>query len=559
MSAAPAGHPGRTTEPAGRAGGTPGPDGSGTTPAARGHSRAELAGLYAAIAAVAATMAVLGWWGLARQNSMGNDEVATRWAALLPLHELFHLLGHLDAVHGLYYLVMHHWVAVGSSPSLLRVPSVIAMMVAGVLTVILARQLTGSVWAGLFAGLIMVLTPSISFYAQTARSYAMVLACVAGTTLMLLSALRAEAGTLAGVRWRWAGYAALVALGAYLNELSLLVLVAHGMTVLLARYGLPVVWRWLTAAIAGTVLAVPVLLYSSIQQGAIGWIGHPSWPGIRLLLQDYFGATAAAVVLLAICVVAAVLPERAAWPARLGGRPGSAVRPWWRRTGVSLPSVAVPLLLGPAVILIVGSYLFHPLFVDRYVLYGEVGATLLAGGGAYRIGCWLSAAASSRQGQAAGGWRALAWVPGLLLCAGLLVSQLGPQHAIRTPGSRLYDFGGPSRYIGANARTGDGILFFGTLYRKAELGYPADFRHTTDFAMAVSPLHAGNFRGSDKPFTLTGPLMRHYRRIWVYGLRPSQRIPAGPLRDESLELFRDYTLATFRQYHNIAVTLWVRR
>jgi len=31
------------------------------------------------------------------------------------------------------------------------------------------------------------------------------------------------------------------------------------------------------------------------------------------------------------------------------------------------------------------------------------------------------------------------------------------------------------------------------------------------------------------------------------------------LRDESLELFRDYTLATFRQYHNIAVTLWVRR
>jgi len=145
VSAAPAGHRGRAAAPASRADGTPGPDGSGAAPAPAGRGRAGRTGLYAAIAAVAATMAVLGWWGLARQNSMGNDEVATRWAALLPLHQLFHLLSHLDAVHGLYYLVMHPWVAAGSSPALLRVPSVLAMMVAGALTVILARQLTGSV------------------------------------------------------------------------------------------------------------------------------------------------------------------------------------------------------------------------------------------------------------------------------------------------------------------------------------------------------------------------------------------------------------------------------
>jgi mannosyltransferase len=201
----------------------------------------------------------------------------------------------------------------------------------------------------------------------------------------------------------------------------------------------------------------------------------------------------------------------------------------------------------------------HPLFVDRYVLYGEAGAALLAGGGAYRIGRWLSGAAGDRWGLPGGGWRALAWVPGLVLCGALLVSQLGPQQHIRTPGSRHYDFGGPSRYIGANARKGDGILFFGTLYRKAELGYPADFRNTTDFAVAVSPLQAGNFRGIDKPFSLTGALMLHYRRIWVLGLRASPKIPPGPLRDESIELFRDYRPAGFHQFHDIAVTLWIRR
>ena len=125
---------------------------------------------------------------------MGNDEVATRWAALLPLRELAHLLRHVDAVHGLYYLLMHGWVAVGTSPAVLRIPSVIAMAVAAALMVIIGRRLTGSGWAGLFAGLIMALTPSISYYAQTARSYALVFACVLGSTLALMHALEAEAG-----------------------------------------------------------------------------------------------------------------------------------------------------------------------------------------------------------------------------------------------------------------------------------------------------------------------------------------------------------------------------
>ena len=92
-----------------------------------------------------------GWWGIARDNSMGNDEVATRWAALLPLRELVHLLSNVDAVHGLYYLLMHGWVALGSSPVALRIPSVIAMAVAAVLVTIIGRRLTGSGWAGLFA------------------------------------------------------------------------------------------------------------------------------------------------------------------------------------------------------------------------------------------------------------------------------------------------------------------------------------------------------------------------------------------------------------------------
>ena len=153
------------------------------------------AGWYLPAVLAAAVMAVLGVWGLARDSSMGNDEVATRWAALLPLHLLAHLLRHVNAVHGLYYLLMHGWMAVGTSPAVMRIPSVIAMVVAVALVVIIGRRLTGSAWAGLFAGLIVALTPTISYYAQTARSYALVFACVAGSTLALLHVLAAEART----------------------------------------------------------------------------------------------------------------------------------------------------------------------------------------------------------------------------------------------------------------------------------------------------------------------------------------------------------------------------
>ena len=155
---------------------------------------------------------------------MGNDEVATRWAALLSLHQLGRLLRHVDAVHGLYYLVMHGWMAVGTSPAVMRIPSVIAMVAAVALTAVIGRRLTGSGWAGLFAGLIVALTPAISYYAQTARSYALVFACVLGSTLALLHALAAEArartqeGERAGrTRFpagRWLAYAVLLAAAA---------------------------------------------------------------------------------------------------------------------------------------------------------------------------------------------------------------------------------------------------------------------------------------------------------------------------------------------------------
>ncbi len=551
MSPAPTPQRDRTPPPQEPAAGSAAPPAGGAD-RARSTGWAATAVAWVPPAVAAAAMLVLGWWGIARDNSMGNDEVATRWAALLPLRELVHLLRNVDAVHGLYYLLMHGWMALGTTPVIMRIPSVIAMAAAAALIVIIGRRLTGSGWAGLFAGLIVVTTPSISFYAQTARSYAMVFACVLAATLALLHALAAEAAGGGGDRRRWVVYAGLVTLGGYLNEMSLLVLAAHAVTVWLTRYGRPVFERWFAAAAGGAALVVPLVLLSIKEHAALGWVNPPGLTDIRVLVQDYFGVETVGAALLIVCAAVALLPPAGTWRrARAAARAGAGPEPaWWRSGGVTLPSVALPLLVLPAAILMIESALLHPLYVDRYVLYGEAGAALLAGGGIYRIGQWL---------HEASGRRVLVWAPGVILCLSALVLQLAPQHHVRRPGSRRYDYGGPSRYVGANARPGDGIIFFGKFYRKAKLGYPADFRNTIDFSQAASPLQVGNFQGRDRPVAETLRLMLRYPRIWVYGSRPSRRRPEAELRQESIELLCDFTLIDSRQFHGIMITLWQRR
>ena len=525
----------------------PGRDSAPSEPPAAAPSRWRGAAWYWPALAAALVMAVLGVWGLERDSSMGNDEVATRWAALLPLHQLAHLVNNVDAVHGLYYLLMHGWMAIGTSPAVMRIPSVISMVVAAGLIAILARQLTGSGWAALFAGLIMALTPTITYYAQTARSYALVYLCVVGATLLLLRALRAEHDGRPVV-WAWVSYGALMLPAGYLNEMALLALIAHGVTVLLARYGRPAFVHWAVAAVLAAVLVLPLAVVSAREDAAVAWIPRPGPGAVRVLFHDYFGATTGLAVLLLLCAVLAVLPGRGQgpWPERPDG-PGL---PWWRRGGLSVQSVGAPLLVLPGLVLGLESLVAHPLYVDRYVLYGQAGAALLAGAGAYRAGLWLAGRVH---------WPALVWGVGAVVCVLALVLQLGPQQRVRTPQSRLYDFGGPSRYVAAHAHQGDGVLFFSAFFRKARLGYPADFSKVSDFAMAVSPEQAGNFQGTDKPFGQVRPLMLAHQRIWVVGRSPFTQLTAPGIRDEDALLRSDFTLVARHHFRHIWVTLWARR
>ncbi|MGW7462583.1 glycosyltransferase family 39 protein [Streptomyces sp. NPDC054797] len=268
--------------------------------------------------------AVLGLWGLERGASMWRDESVTWQVAHRPLGGIWELLGQVDAVHGLYYLLMHAVFQTWDGGLwALRLPSVAATALAAAGVAAVAHRLAGE-RAALLAGSAYALLPPVQMYAQEGRSYALVAAAVVWATHLML-------------RERWAAYALVLLLGCWLHEFAVLALLAHGFTAWRSRG-----WRWSAAAVVALLLPLAVASARQAEQ-QLGWLGRPSG-------QDWaaYGVLVAAVLLLA------------------RGASGELVR------------VALPLALLPPGLLMVIS-LVHPWYVDRYVLYALAGLALLAG------------------------------------------------------------------------------------------------------------------------------------------------------------------------------------
>ncbi|MGW6978555.1 glycosyltransferase family 39 protein [Streptomyces sp. NPDC054932] len=267
---------------------------------------------------------LLGLWGLERGGSMWRDESVTWQVAHRPLGGIVELLGRVDAVHGLYYLLMHGvFQAWDGGLWALRLPSVAATALAAAGVAAIAHRLAGE-RAALLAGCVYAVLPPVQMYAQEGRAYALVAAAVVWATYLML-------------RERWTAYAVVLLLGCWLHEFAALALLAHAFTAWRSRG-----WRWSAAAVLA--LLLPLAVVSARQAGQqLGWLGRPSW-------QDWvaYGVVGAASLLLA------------------------------RGAARDLVRVALPLVLLPPGLLMAIS-LLNPWYVDRYVLYALAGLALLAG------------------------------------------------------------------------------------------------------------------------------------------------------------------------------------
>ncbi|OOK66753.1 dolichyl-phosphate-mannose-mannosyltransferase family protein [Mycobacterium kansasii] len=167
----------------------------------------------------------------ASRPSLWFDEGATISAsARRTLPELWNLLGHIDAVHGLYYLLMHGWFAIFPPTEFWsRVPSSLAIGAAAGGVVVFAKQFSGRSTA-LCAGAVFAILPRVTWAGIEARSSALSVTAAVWLTVLLVTAVRRNKP------WVWLLYALGLMLSILISiNLGLLVPVYAALLPLLAR------------------------------------------------------------------------------------------------------------------------------------------------------------------------------------------------------------------------------------------------------------------------------------------------------------------------------------
>jgi mannosyltransferase len=430
-------------------------------------------------------------WGITGA-SYWRDEAATMSAAQRPLGNLITTLGNIDAVHGAYYLLIWVMVQLGGTGELVtRLPSAVAMACAAVAVAAIGRRLI-SPRAGLASGLVFAILPEVSLYGQDARPYAIVIALAALASYLLVRVMDAEPG----YRHRWLiGYALSLAALGIVDIFGLLLITAHAVTVGLrclretgparadgrgpadGRAARSLALGWLCAAVAGFLLASPVLALGYVQRGTLSWLGPPGLGAVKDLRELVGPATMADVVILVIAVgvvVSALLGRarlRANWPG-------------------SVPALCLPWLILPPAILLIASVI-SPVYTLRYVLLCIPAVALLVG-----------AALSS-----------LGWVAGTAALAIIAVLGVQMQLQVRTPDGHADNIRQADRIVADNRRPGDAVLEY-----KAEnfaQAYPYGIRQLIPIAQAESPIQSATLVGTFLPDPVVRQRLTHVSRVWV--------------------------------------------
>ncbi|MFA7766618.1 hypothetical protein [Streptomyces sp. NRRL S-448] len=464
----------------------------------------------------------LGLWGLSRQDSVWRDEAATWQVAGRSAGEIWAMLANVDAVHGLYYLLMHClFEAFGASTATLRLPSVLAVSATAACVALIGRRLAGF-WAGLGGGLALGLLPAVQFYLQEGRPYALVAAGAGLSTLLLVSLL--ERGPDRRAWPRWAAYGITVLVCALLNWLSLLVLPAHAATLGWARAGRRVWLRWAAYGSVAVAGALPLILFSRGQSDQVSWIPPLGWP---MLIGPG--------ILLAIGGLGA-------W----ADRPGRSVRP--DRKALSVAAVGLPLLAVPQLGLI-GLSLVQPLFQDRYVLFSMVGLALLIG---TALGAAVRACAP-RLPRAAG-----LLVPGMV---GVSVLALLPVELDkRAPASRIDDVLAVAGEVAGLKRDGDAVVFVPAARRDTALVSPGAFGGLADVALAASPAASATLKGEEAdPARIRAALLGQRRVLLVTDAEKVAKPPSTERdRVKAAVLREHFAVVADRQVRGRRVTVYER-
>ncbi len=533
----------------------------------------------------AAVSLVVGGYRLG-SPSLWRDEAYTKDAIGRSLGQLFAMLAHQDAVHGAYYLLMYAITPIiGTSTTALRVPSLIAMVIATAFTAAVGHRAAAmargprigpdgsqagseageppaSGWAdridvpaltGLLSGLLFAIAPYMTFYAQMARSYAIETMFATIATYLLLRACPDG-------RWRWwSAYGVAVALTGLFNLFGLLLLAAHAVTLLSVgwrgaswrgarwrahpgrgRWAGPVPLRWLAVSAAAVLVLIPLLVVMASQQEQIAWLSRLNGKAIQRLLDTLAGTHWLVVpfaLIVAAGIVAACLADN------------------WRP--LNPVAVALPWLVVPPALLIAASYV-KPVYYIRYVEFCLPALAILAAAGLTGL-ARLAALAPLRRAR-------LAWLPPALaavIVLGLAVALIGPQRAIRQTAARPDNLRGASAVVAAQEQPGDIVFYIPMDMQVLGTGYPAPFRRLRNIALAQSAVASATLTGLE----VTSPAVLKSRftdvhRVWVITGASNYKfpVPATPVDREKMTLLAQAGLHVLHRWQEgeVMLTLYGR-
>jgi mannosyltransferase len=311
------------------------------------------------IVGVLATAVSLGGAG---RPSFWYDEAATISASYSrSLGQLWQMLSNVDAVHGLYYLLMHGWFQIFAPTEFWsRAPSGLAIGGAAAGLVVLGRQFSSRTVA-VASGVVCAILPRATWAGIEARPYALSMMAAVWLTVLLVYAARRDNASA------WLSYGIVLAISILLDVYLVLLFLTHVAFICVFRRMQNVLVRFAITSVLVGCAVTPFVVVAASQAHQISWVAPIGRRTIEdVTVQQYFERSPPFAVLSALVVAAAIV--------------------WWLRTSAQLMesdrqllTLAITWLLIPTALIVIWSTLVHPIYTPRYLTFTAPAMALVLG------------------------------------------------------------------------------------------------------------------------------------------------------------------------------------
>jgi mannosyltransferase len=300
--------------------------------------------------------------GGAGRPSFWYDEAATISASYSrSLGQLWQMLSNVDAVHGLYYLLMHGWFQIFPPTEFWsRAPSGLAVGGAAAGLVVLGRQFSSRTVA-VASGVVCAILPRTTWAAIEARPYAFSMMAAVWLTVLLVYAARRDNAAA------WLSYGIFLAISTLLDVYLVLVFLTHVVFICVFQRRQRVLMRFAITSVLVGIAMTPFIVVAVGQAHQISWLAPIGRRTIEdVTIQQYFERSPPFALLSGLVVAAATVR----WLRRSTQLTGS---------DRQLLTLAIAWLLIPTALVVIWSIVVHPIYTPRYLTFTAPAMALVLG------------------------------------------------------------------------------------------------------------------------------------------------------------------------------------